>query len=68
MIGMSHQQRAKSWLSLPHTLKDFVIMQDKDMTLKQKYTVVFVMYIFIFPRHTCSVFIYTWKEEVIVLD
>ena len=31
MIKMSHQQRAESRSSFPHTLRDFVMMQDKEM-------------------------------------
>lgn len=29
-ITMSHQRRAKSWLSFPHTLKDFIMMQGEE--------------------------------------
>lgn len=32
MIRMSHQQRAESWSSFAHTLKDlFIMMQEKEM-------------------------------------
>lgn len=31
MIRMTHQQSAKSRLSFPHTLENFIMMQDKEM-------------------------------------
>lgn len=31
MIRMTHQQSAKSRLSFPHTLKNIIMMQDKEM-------------------------------------
>lgn len=30
LVGMSHQQRALSWLSFLHTLEDFKMMQGKE--------------------------------------
>lgn len=70
MITMSHQQRAKSWLSFPHTLKDFIMMQGKKMfdALNKKKNghgwfvlIMFVTYNFIFCRHMWH------KEEVHML-